>query len=187
MDIRQFNGIIRAEGKVSAGSAVHSFMHVAAENARRVTAEMNSGFRTDEELRTLFSRLTGRPAPEGLRIFPPLYSDFGLNIVAGRNVFINSGCCFQDQGGIEIGDGCLIGHQVVFATINHDLDPEKRGDMTFAPIKLGKDVWVGAHATILSGVTVGDGAVIAAGALVNKDVPARAVVGGVPAKIIKYI
>ena len=102
-------------------------------------------------------------------------------------MFVNSGCCFQDQGGIDIGDNCLIGHQVVFATLNHDLDPAKRAGMHPAPIKLGRNVWVGAHATILAGVTVGDDAVIAAGAVVTKDVPAGAVVGGVPAKIIKHI
>ena len=105
----------------------------------------------------------------------------------GKNVFINEGCCFQDQGGITVGDGCLIGQQVVFATLDHDPLPEKRADMLPAPILLGKNVWVGAHATILSGVTVGDNAIIAAGAVVTKDVPAGAIVGGVPAKVIKYI
>lgn len=97
------------------------------------------------------------------------------------------GCCFQDQGGIEFGDGCLIGHQVVIATLNHDLSPNSRGSMTPAKVTLGKNVWVGAHATILPGVTVGDNAVIAAGAVVTKDVPANTVVAGVPAKIIKTI
>ena len=120
-------------------------------------------------------------------LFPPIYSDFGKNIKIGKNVFINSGCCFQDQGGIELGDGCLIGHQVVIATLNHDLDPEKRGSMIPAAVKLGKNVWVGAHATILPGVTVGDNAVIAAGAVVTKDVPAYCVAAGVPARVIKQI
>ena len=95
------------------------------------------------------------------------------------------GCCFQDQGGIEIGDDVLIGHQVVIATLNHDLDPAKRGNMTPAPVKIGNKVWIGAHATVLPGVTVGEGAVIAAGAVVTKDVPANTVVAGVPAKPIK--
>ena len=102
-------------------------------------------------------------------------------------MFINSGCCFQDQGGIRLGDGCLIGHQVVIATLNHDLDPAKRGSMIPKKVTLGKNVWVGAHATILPGVTVGDNAVIAAGAVVTKDVPANTVVAVVPAKIIKKI
>ena len=105
----------------------------------------------------------------------------------GERVFINAGCCFQDQGGIYIGDDCLIGHQVVIATLNHDLDPAHRKDLLPKPVKLGNNVWVGAHATILAGVTVGDNAVIAAGAVVTKDIPANTVAAGVPAKVIKTI
>ena len=120
-------------------------------------------------------------------MFPPFYTDFGRNIHVGKNVFINSCCQFQDQGGIFIGDGCLIGHSVVMATLNHDMIPEKRQNLHHAPIRLGKNVWVGAHATITSGVTIGDNAVIAAGAVVTKNVPANEVWGGVPAKFIKKI
>lgn len=86
-----------------------------------------------------------------------------------------------------MGDNALIGHQVVLATLNHDLAPEKRASMQAAPIVIGKDAWIGSHATVLAGVTVGDGAVVAAGAVVTKDVPPRTVVGGVPAKIIKTV
>ena len=120
-------------------------------------------------------------------MFPPFYADYGQNITVGKNVFINSGCCFQDQGGIIIGDNVLIGQQVVIATLNHDLMPEKRANMLPAPVTIGDGVWIGAHATILSGVTIGSGAVVAAGAVVTKDVPENTVVGGVPAKIIKTI
>ena len=120
-------------------------------------------------------------------MFPPFYTDCGKNIRVGKNVFINAGCCFQDQGGIEIGDGCLIGQQVVIATLNHAFEPERRNDMTPARVTLGKRVWVGAHATILPGVRIGDNAVVAAGAVVTKDVPANTVVAGVPAKVIRKI
>lgn len=102
-------------------------------------------------------------------------------------MFINSGCCFQDQGGVEIGDNALIGQQVVIATLNHDLNPEKRADMIPAKVTIGKNAWVGAHATILAGVSIGENSVVAAGAVVTKDVPPNTVVGGVPAKIIKSI
>ena len=131
--------------------------------------------------------LTGQEEEESFCLFPPFYTDFGQNIAVGKDVFINEGCSFQDQGGIVIGDGCLIGHQVVLATLNHVQEPAHRADMIPAPIVLGKNVWIGAHATILAGVTVGDNSIVAAGAVVTKDVPADTVVGGVPARVIKKI
>lgn len=172
---------------IEGGSEKHLLMHSEARRAMKITCEINSGYHTPEELRALMSALVGYEVDKSFGLFPPIYSDFGKNIKIGKNVFINSGCCFQDQGGIELGDGCLIGHQVVIATLNHDLDPQKRGGMFPAAVKLGKNVWVGAHATILPGVTVGDNAVIAAGAVVTKDVPAYCVAAGVPARVIKQI
>ena len=158
-----------------------------ARSAQEVTARINSGFHEEDELRSMMSELIGKDVPDDFCLFPPIYSDFGKNITIGKGVFINSGCCFQDQGGVTIGDGCFIGHQVVFATIDHGLDPEHRHDNYMAPIVLGRNVWVGSHSTILKGVTIGDNSVIAAGAVVTKDVPTNVVVGGVPAKIIKNI
>lgn len=133
------------------------------------------------------AELTGKEIDDTFRMFPPFYADFGKNITFGKNVFINSCCHFQDQGGIEIGDGCLIGHNVVLATIDHDLYPENNRVNHYAPIKLGKSVWVGSNATILSGVTIGDWAVVAAGAVVTRDVPPLTIVGGVPARVIRTI
>ena len=187
MDLQTYTEMTARGEYIEGGSPAHIFMTDAAREAQRITAEMNSGYRSAEELRALFSRLTGQPTDESFGLFPPFYTDFGKNIHVGKGVFINSGCCFQDQGGITLGDGCLIGHQVVIATLNHDLDPARRGGMYPAPVRLGKNVWVGAHATILPGVTVGDGAVIAAGAVVTKDVPAGVVAGGVPARVLKMI
>ena len=158
-----------------------------AREAQMVTARINTGFHEDKELREMVSELIGKDVPDDFCLFPPIYADFGKNITIGKNVFINSGCCFQDQGGIRIGDGCFIGHQVVFATIDHDLDPKRRAENHVAPIVLGKNVWVGSHATILKGVTIGDGSVVAAGAVVTKDVPPMTVVGGVPARVIRKI
>ena len=179
---------LTAEGSyLAAGGEVHKFMHFASQQAITVTMEINSRYHTPQEIRELFSELVGYKVDEGFGLFPPFYTDFGKNIKKKKNVFINAGCCFQDQGGIELGDGCLIGHQVVIATLNHDMCPERRGGMLPKKVVLGKNVWVGAHATILPGVTIGDNAVIAAGAVVTKDVPANAVVGGVPAKVLKII
>ena len=187
MDNERFWEKIKKRTYIQADSEMHLHMHAAAQRARKITAELNNNFRTSEEIRALFSELTGQSVDKSFKLFPPFYADYGLNIRVGKNVFINSGCCFQDQGGIEIGDKVLIGQQVVIATINHDSKAENRANMLADSVKIGNGVWIGAHATILPGVTIGDGAVIAAGAVVTKDVPENVVVGGVPAKIIKEL
>ena len=162
-------------------------MHGVSQEALRITAEMNSGYHEPEELRVLFSRLIGQPVDESFGLFPPFYTDCGKNIHIGKHVFINMGCKFQDQGGIYIGDGALIGHNVVLATLNHAKSPKDRSSMIPAPIRIGKNVWIGSNATILAGVTIGDGAIVAAGAVVARDVPENTIVGGVPAKIIRHL
>ena len=155
--------------------------------AQKITMEINTKYHEPEEIAELFSRLIGKPVGEGFGLFPPFYTDFGKNITIGRNVFINADCKFQDQGGIVIEEGALIGHGVVLATLDHDLDPEKRQQLHPAPIHIGKRVWIGANATVTKGVTIGDNSVVAAGAVVNRDVPANTIVGGVPAKVIRSL
>lgn len=162
----------------------HMAMHEFAQRAQKYTMELNSKYHTPEEVTALMSELTGREVGEGFAMFPPFYTDCGQNIFIGKNVFINSSCQFQDQGGIYIGDDVLIGPQTIFATINHGRKPDERSNHHMEPIRIGNKVWIGAHVTILPGVTVGDNAIIAAGAVVSKDVPENTVVGGVPAKVI---
>ena len=157
------------------------------QEAVRRGMELNTKYHTPEELREIMGRLIGKQVDRSFRMFPPFYTDFGKNITIGKDVFINSGCHFQDQGGIEIGDGALIGHNVVLATINHDLNPKENRKNHYAAIKIGAHVWIGSNATILPGVTIGDYAVVAAGAVVTRDVPAMTVVGGVPARVLKTI
>ena len=187
MELNAFLDRLNSGKTVEAGSEPHQFMHWASQEALRLTAEINGRYHTPEELRGLFSQLTGQPVDESFGLFPPFYTDCGKNIHVGRQVFINMGCKFQDQGGIFIDDGVLIGHNVVLATLNHAMPPERRSDMLPAPIHIGKRVWIGSNATVLPGVTIGNGAVVAAGGVVTKDVPANALVGGVPAKVIHYI
>jgi acetyltransferase-like isoleucine patch superfamily enzyme len=155
--------------------------------AMRITCKLNGSYHGPEEIRALFSKLIGKPVDESFMMFPPFYTDFGKNITIHKNVFINSGCHFQDQGGIIIGDGALIGHNVVLATLNHGLMPENRNTTYPAPIAIGNNVWIGANVTVVPSVAIGDNAIIAAGAVVTKDVPADTVSGDVPAKIIKRI
>ena len=166
---------------------IHRYMDKMSNEARRITFLLNTAYRTPDEVRELLSELFGYEVPSSLRVFPPFYTDYGKNINIGEEVFINACCHFQDHGGVTIGDGCQIGHNVVFATLNHELEPEKRKTTRPATIVLGKNVWIGSNATILQGVKIGDNAVVAAGAVVTKDVPPNTVVGGVPAKFIKII
>ena len=172
---------------VTGGSDVHRKMHELSQEALRITMELNTSYHTHEEIVALMSELTGTEVHESFGLFPPFYTDCGKNMRFGKRVFVNSGCKFQDQGGITIGDDVLVGHNCVIATLNHVPDPDHRADMVPAPVKIGDKVWIGANVTILQGVTIGEGAIIAAGAVVTKDVPPRAVVGGIPAKVLKYV
>ena len=186
MTIKEFKDSIRT-GRALDTEDIHIFMDEMSDAARRITFRLNAAYHTPAEVRRLLSELFGYDVPSSLRVFPPFYTDFGKNITVGEDVFINACCHFQDHGGVVLGDGCQIGHNVVFATLNHGLSPEDRKHTYPAPIVLGKNVWVGSNATILQGVTIGDNAVVAAGAVVNKNVPDNVVVGGVPARIIKKI
>ena len=178
---------LNAGKTLASGSPMFQKMVEVSAETRRLVAEMNAGWREPEEIREFMARITGGNAGPGLRIFPPFFTDFGKNIRLGADVFINSGCCFQDQGGITIGDRALIGHQVVIATINHGMAADERADNRLAPVKIGANVWIGAHATILPGVTIGDNAIVAAGAVVHRDVAANSIVAGCPAKFVKNI
>lgn len=162
-------------------------LNEANDEARKITCRLNNSYHSQEEIREILSDLFGYKVPDSLRLFPPFNTDFGKNTKVEDNVFINAGCQFQDQGGITIGEGALIGHNVVLATLNHDLNPSRRQICIPSPIKIGKNVWIGSNSTILPGVDIGDNSVIAAGAVVTKDVPANTIVGGVPARFIKSI
>ncbi len=186
MNIKDFKEYVKTR-KALDSEEIHRFMDEMSNEARRITFQLNTAYHSPDEVRELLSELFGYSVPQSLRVFPPFYADFGKNISVGEHVFINACCHFQDHGGVTLGDRCQIGHNVVFATLNHGLQPEERGHTWPAPIVLGRNVWVGSNATLLQGITIGDNAVVAAGAVVTKDVPANTVVGGVPAKCIKKI
>ena len=185
MDLEDFLDHVHRGDLIEGGSALHEFMHGAAQEALRCVADLNSGYRTPDEVRGLLSRLTGAVVDESVTVFPPFYCEFGKNLTLGKDVFINSGCRFQDTGGITIGDGTLIGHGSTLTTLNHAVDPSRRADMIPAPIRIGRKVWLGASVTVVPGVTIGDGAIVGAGAVVTKDVPADTIVAGVPAKVLR--
>lgn len=187
MTIQEFRDRMATGETVVAGSDLHKFFLHFSQEALKITTEINNKYHTPEDLHDLMEKLTERSIPKSFGMFPPFYTDCGKNIEIGENVFINMCCKFQDQGGITIGDGALIGHNVMIATLNHSQDPAHRGDMIPLPVHIGKKVWIGANATILPGVTIGDNTIIAAGAVVTKDVKANTIVGGIPAKFIKEI
>lgn len=138
-------------------------------------------------IRNLLSEIIGAGIDESTTIFAPFYTNFGRFTSIGKNVFINHACSFLDMGGITLEDDVLIGPRVNLVTENHPLDPADRRALITKPILIKKNAWIGAGATILPGVTIGENAVVAAGSVVSKDVPANVVVGGVPAKTIKSI
>lgn len=142
---------------------------------------------TTAEVRERLGEITGTPIDESTTIFAPLYTNMGCFLNIGKRVFINHACSFLDMGGITIEDDVMIGPRVNLVTENHPLDPGKRKAMLCAPVLIKRNAWIGAGATILPGVTIGENAVIAAGAVVNRDVPANTVAGGIPAKIIKPV
>lgn len=187
MKLEDFLEYVNNGNPVQGGSDMHRYMIYLSEEARRITAEINGVYHEQNEINELFSELIGKEIDKSFGLFPPFYTDCGKNIHIGKEVFINSGCCFQDQGGITIDDGALIGHNVVMATLNHDFVPKNRKTTIPAPIVIGKNVWIGAHCTILGGVTIGDNSVVAAGSVVTKDIPANVIVGGVPARLLKTL
>jgi acetyltransferase-like isoleucine patch superfamily enzyme len=187
MELSDFLEHVNEGLPVVMGTEMHAFMSGLSFEAMRITYELNASYHEPEEIRALFSKLIGKPVDESFSMFPPFYTDCGKNIAVGKNVFINSGCRFQDQGGIAIGDGAFIGHNVVLATLNHGVKPEDRTTTYPAPVIIGKNVWIGSNATVVPGVTIGDNSIIAAGAVVTKNVDTNTIVGGNPSRIIRKI
>ena len=123
---------------------------------------------------------------DGIRILTPFICDFGNRVTFGKNVFINHSAILSASGGIEFQDGVSLAPGVRIATINHDFN-ERHTKYTYGKVTIKKNAWLGIGCTICPGVTIGENAVVAAGAVVTKDVPDNAVVGGCPAKIIKML
>jgi acetyltransferase-like isoleucine patch superfamily enzyme len=152
----------------------------------RLSAQLNAAG-SIAEVRNLLSNIIGSSVSDTTTVFAPFYTNFGKFISIGKNVFINHACSFLDMGGITIEDGVLIGPRVNLVTENHPQNPDERGALLTKPIRIRQKAWIGAGATILPGVIVGENAIVAAGAVVSKDVPDNVIVGGIPAKIIKAI
>ncbi|MCO6463335.1 MAG: sugar O-acetyltransferase [Saprospiraceae bacterium] len=153
---------------------------------KKLLVQMNNATEPSE-IRNLLSQITATEIDESVAVFTPLYINYGKHTKIGKNVFINFDCVFLDFGGITIEDNVLIAPKVSLLTEGHPIEPENRHALIPKPIHIKKNAWIGAGATILQGVTIGENAVVASGAVVSKDVPDNTVVGGIPAKIIKTI
>jgi acetyltransferase-like isoleucine patch superfamily enzyme len=151
-----------------------------------LSAQLNHSTSIDQVRKSL-SEIIGAELDETTTVFVPFYTNFGRFITIGKRVFINHACSFLDMGGIVIEDDVLIGPKVNLITENHPLSPADRRALITKPIVIKRNAWIGAAATILPGVTIGENAVVAAGAVVSKDVPANTVVGGIPARHIKNL
>ena len=177
---------LRAGQPISLNDPEYPKVQAIVDRTLRLSAELNNAGSVDS-IRENLSAIIGKKIDQSTTVFAPFYVNFGQFIELGKNVFINHACSFLDMGGITIQDDVLIGPRVNLVTENHPLDPSDRRALLANPIVIKRNAWIGAGATILPGVTIGENAVIAAGAVVSKDVPANTVVAGVPAKFIKTI
>ena len=157
--------------------------------AMAITAALNRlTFDDPDQIRALFSDLIGKKVDESFSLIPPFYATGGRETTVGRNVFINQNCTLYDLGGIDIGDDVMIGPNVSIITSGHPISPtERRSGVVAKPIRIERNVWIAAGAIIIGGVTIGENSVVAAGAVVTKDVPANTLVGGNPARVIRSI
>ena len=153
--------------------------------ARTLCAKANAALPDDpayvEYLEELFDRKL-----DDVRILTPFFCDFGNRVQFGKNVFINHSAILSASGGIVFEDGAMAAPGLRIATINHDMN-DRHAVYMYGKVLVRKNAWLGMNVTICPGVTIWKYAVVAAGAVVTKDVPDYAVVGGVPAKVIRYL
>ena len=156
--------------------------------ATLATMKLNAMITDDiAKIQEAFSEIIGKQVDETFRLMLPFYTDYGFNIEIGKNVFVNHACTFMSIGGITIADNVLIGPKVNLITSDHSTNPEERDSIIASPIRIRENVWIGANATILKGVTIGVNSIVAAGSVVTKDIPDNCIFGGVPAKHIKKL
>jgi acetyltransferase-like isoleucine patch superfamily enzyme len=181
--------LMEAEVSIHGGTPESRALYGRVQRAIGMTERLNRiPFAEGDAIRDAWSELTGTAVDATFSLIPPVYSEHGLSIRVGRNVFINQGCTLNDIGGIEIGDDVMIGPRVSLITSGHPLDPhQRRKQIVAAPIVIQRNVWLGAGAMVLQGVTVGEDSVVAAGAVVTRDVPPGTLVAGVPAQVVRPI
>lgn len=172
---------------ISNESEIFTEINKILENTLKLTSELNTGYKTPQEVRNILTEITGSKINDSIQVLTPFNTDFGRNIRLGNGVFINKSCMFVDLGGIELEDNVLIGPEVKILSVNHPLDPKNRRGVILKSVKIRRNAWIGAGATVCPGVTIGENSIIGAGSVVTKDVPSNTVYAGVSAKFIKNI
>lgn len=162
-------------------------MYAVVQETMRLCAEMNTGYHSEEEVRHYLREITQSEVDDTVRVFPPFNINYGRSTRFGRDCFVNFGCTFLAIGGITVEDGAFIGPHCVLATEYHPEDPARRHSLLTRPIVIGRNAWLGADVKVLAGVTIGENAIVAAGSVVTRDVPAGMVVAGSPARVIRPI
>ena len=150
---------------------------------------INNGTWESEDERNAYLRTVFGSLGENPYILEPMSFVAGANLFIGNNVFINSNVTFIDAAPIEIGDHTMIAPGCVITTVEHPKNPASRRNFTSqaSPIKIGRDVWIGANCTIFPGITIGDNVIVGANSVVNKDIPSNTIVAGAPARAIRNI
>jgi acetyltransferase-like isoleucine patch superfamily enzyme len=181
---------VTEEGRwVATRSAEFRALHDRIKVATRLSAELSAlCYDEPESIQAAFEKLIGKPVGDRFNLVPPFYADYGLNITVGQAVFIGYGCAFTGHAAIDVADGVMIAHKVNLVTAGHPVEPaERKAHITAQPITIDTNVWIGAAATILPGVTVGADSVVGAGAVVTHDVPPATLVAGVPARVVREL
>lgn len=177
---------LKKEKTISSGDPNANQLREASYNTKKLLLQMNNSSEP-AEIRDLLSQITESKIDDSVAVFTPFHINYGKNTKIGKNVFINFDCVFLDLGGITIEDNVLVAPKVSLLTEGHPVSPENRHSLTVGAIHIKRNAWIGAGATILQGVTIGENAIVAAGAVVTNDIPDNTIVGGTPAKIIKTI
>jgi acetyltransferase-like isoleucine patch superfamily enzyme len=161
-------------------------IHEVVNRTMKLLIQLNNSADTDL-IRGRLSEIIGTKVDDSNIVFAPFYTNFGRFITLGKNIFINHACSFLDLGGITIGDDVLIGPRVNLVSESHPVNPATRKVLEVKPIVIKRNAWIGANVTVLPGVTIGENSVVAAGAVVTRDVPDNSIVGGIPAKFIRSV
>ena len=180
-----FQRLLNGEA-ISFTDADYSSIVDACNDTRKLLVRLNNAA-DPVEIKKLLSQIIASEVDETTMVFPPFQINYGRNTRIGKNVFINFDCTFLDLGGITIEDNVMLAPKVSLLSEGHPVTISDRQTLTAGKIHIKKNAWIGAGATILQGVTIGENSVVAAGAVVSKDVPDNTVVGGIPAKVIKSI